>query len=133
MMSSDGIPTVGSNVGDGEETARSPPDPGDAFPQSQLQASGEIMCSFFFFFFIFYRMTISNLFAVEAGDEQKSDLLPASKGFLQESSQSDQASVPLQSTRLGLDSQGVVATMCPVLPPATAIKKFDRQNGGLIV
>ena len=29
--------------------------------------------------------------------------------------------------------QGVVTTMCPVLPTATAIKKFDRQNGGLIV
>ena len=29
--------------------------------------------------------------------------------------------------------QGVVTTMCPVLPPATAIKKFDRQNGRLIV
>ena len=29
--------------------------------------------------------------------------------------------------------QGVVTTMCPVLPPVTAIKKFDHQNEGLIV
>ena len=27
---------------------------------------------------------------------------------------------------------GVVTTMCPVLPPAMAIKKFDGQNEGLI-
>ena len=29
--------------------------------------------------------------------------------------------------------QGVVTTMCPVLQPAMAIKKFDHQNEGLIV
>ena len=33
----------------------------------------------------------------------------------------------------GILPQVVVTTMCPVLPPATAIKKFDRQNEGLIV
>ena len=31
------------------------------------------------------------------------------------------------------EQQGVVTAMCPVLPSATVIKKFDRQNGGLIV
>ena len=38
---SSGIPVV-ANVDGGEEIARSPPGPGDAFPHNQPQDSGEI-------------------------------------------------------------------------------------------